>query len=67
MCKEHRFCFHGNENMRNGRLKKLALAVFSGAILFQAPGCVETAVGLSTVASLVTAGGVIYLIRKVLE
>ena len=53
--------------MRNGRIKRLALAVFSGAILLQAPGCVETAVGLTTVASLVTAGGVIYLIRKVLE
>ena len=53
--------------MRNGRIKRLALAVFSGAILLQAPGCVETAIGLSTLGTLVTAGGVIYLIRKVLD
>jgi hypothetical protein len=53
--------------MRNGRIKRLALAMFSGAILFQAPGCVETAVGLTTLGSLVTAGGVIYLIQKILD
>ena len=53
--------------MRNGRLKRLALAVLSGAVLFQTPGCVETALGLSTLGTLVTAGGVLYLIRKVLD
>jgi hypothetical protein len=53
--------------MRNGQWKRLLLAAFSGAILFQAPGCVETALGISTLASVVTAGGVIYLIRRVLD
>ena len=38
-----------------------------GAVLFQAPGCVETALGITTLASLATAGGVIYLVVKVLD
>jgi hypothetical protein len=53
--------------MRNGQWKRLALAVLSGAVLFQAPGCVETALGITTLASLATAGGVIYLVVKVLD
>ena len=59
--------FHGNDKMRNGRIKRFALAVFSGAILLQVPGCAETALGLTTLGTLVTAGGVLYLIRKVVD
>jgi|GEM_PF-2229943 len=48
-------------------LKRLALFSLSGAILLQSPGCVETALGISTLAQVVTAGGVMYLVARVLE
>ncbi len=51
--------------MRN--FKRLALAVLSGSVLFQIPGCTETAIGITAAATSVTAGGVIYLIRKIMD
>ncbi len=51
--------------MNNRRLKRLALAMLSGTILLQAPGCVETALGVTSVASALTAGGVLYLVQKI--
>ncbi len=51
--------------MRNARYKRLALAVLSGSILLQAPGCVEAALGITSVASALTAGGVLYLVGKI--
>jgi hypothetical protein len=53
--------------MRNGQWKRLALALLSGTILFQTPGCTEAALAITTIATSVTAGGVIYLIVKVLD
>ena len=53
--------------MRNGKWKKRALAMLSGSILFQTTGCVEASLAITTIASTVTAGGVIYLIRKVID
>jgi hypothetical protein len=53
--------------MRYGQWKRLVLTMLSGAVLFQAPGCEQAAIGLSTLASLVTAGGVIYLVTKVID
>ena len=53
--------------MRNGQWKKLALAVLSGSILFQTTGCAEASLALTAIATSVTAGGVIYLIRKVID
>ncbi len=51
--------------MRN--LKRLALAVLSGTILLQAPGCAETAAVITAAASSVSAGGILYLLRKVID
>ncbi len=53
--------------MRNGQWKKWALAMFSGATMMQVPGCTETAIGILTLASVVTAGGVVYLVVRVID
>ena len=53
--------------MRNTTWKKLALALLSGSVMFQIPACTQTAIGISTFASLVTAGGVAYLVFRVTE
>lgn len=53
--------------MRNGQWKKNLLAMLSGSILFQTTGCAEASLIITSLASVVTAGGVIYLIRKVLD
>lgn len=52
--------------MRNHQWKKYLFAALSGAILFQAPGC-DPALGLITISSMVTAGGVTYLVFRVLD
>jgi hypothetical protein len=59
--------YHGKDTMRNWQWKRMALAVLSGTILFQTPGCAEASLGITAIATTVTAGGVIYLIRKVLD
>jgi hypothetical protein len=53
--------------MRDGRWKRSALALLSGMVLFQVPGCTEAALGIMTLASVVTAGGVIYLVTRVID
>ncbi len=52
--------------MRNS-LKRWTLAVLSGSVLMQVPGCTETAIAVTTVASVLTAGGVLFLVRRVIE
>lgn len=47
--------------------KRFALTFLSGAILFQAPACAETALFVTTLSSVVTAGGVVYLVGRVLD
>jgi hypothetical protein len=53
--------------MRSLRWKQLSLMLFSGAILLQVPACAETAYYLSTLANVVTAGGVVYLVTRVID
>jgi hypothetical protein len=53
--------------MRKFEWKRLALAVMSGAVLFQVPGCTETAAVVTGIASSVTAGAVLYLVRRVID
>lgn len=53
--------------MRKINWKQLALAVCSGTILFQVPGCTETALYITSLASAVTAGTVVFLARKVID
>ena len=53
--------------MRNVQWKKVVLTVLSGSILFQLPGCTEAAIYIGSVASAVTAGGVLYLVRRVID
>jgi len=52
--------------MRKTGWKKWAIAVASGSMLLQAPGCVEAAAVVTSFSSLVTAGGVWYLISRVI-
>ncbi len=47
--------------------KKLALAMLSGAVMFQAPACAEAALAVTTLSSVVTAGGVMYLVWRVFD
>jgi hypothetical protein len=53
--------------MRNFEWKKLALALLSGTILFQTPGCTETAAVVTAVSSALTAGGLLYLVNRVID
>lgn len=52
--------------MKKLNLKKLLFCMSNG-LLLQTTGCVELGVGITTLATTVTAGGVIYLITRVLE
>lgn len=49
------------------RLKQLAIAVCSGSVLFQAPGCAETATVLTSVFTGLTTGGVFFLLSRLLN
>ncbi len=49
------------------RIKRMALALLSGAILCQVPACAETALFVTSVSSVLTAGGVMYLVGRVLD
>lgn len=53
--------------MRKYFWKHLTLAVATGGMLMQAPGCAEAATIVTGFASTVTAGGVLYLVFRVLE
>ncbi len=48
--------------MRN--IRKILLAVLSGALILQTPGCAET---VSAISNALTAGGVLYLVRRVVD
>lgn len=52
--------------MKKWTWKKLALCM-NGGILLQTAGCVELGLGVTSVATTVTAGGLIYLITRILE
>jgi hypothetical protein len=53
--------------MRRNYWKKWAIAVISGSTLLQIPGCVETAALITSAASLATAGGVWYLVTRIMN
>lgn len=38
-----------------------------GAVLLQTPSCVETATVVTSIAQVITAGGVMYIVTRVLE
>ncbi len=53
--------------MRSEAMKKWAVLLLSGSMLLQTPGCVETAVTATAIFSAVSAGGLLFLIRKILQ
>lgn len=52
--------------MRKLPWRKWAVMLTSGATLLQVTGCAEVSVVITAVATSVTAGGVIYLISRIL-
>jgi hypothetical protein len=54
-------------DMRNSHWKKLQWIMLGSAVLLQLPGCIDTNLSIISLSSVVTAGGVIYLIFKVLR
>ncbi|MCK4340530.1 MAG: hypothetical protein KAY37_02255 [Phycisphaerae bacterium] len=57
----------GIRKMRKVYWKKLTLGLLSGSLLLQLPACTETALAISSLASVVTAGGVMYLVQRVID
>jgi hypothetical protein len=53
--------------MKNRYWKQLALSMLSGGMLFQVTGCTDAALGITTIATAITAGGVIYIIQKIMH
>ncbi len=53
--------------MRPKSWKRWALAMLSGGIALQTAGCTDAALGITTLASAVTAGGVLYIIQKIMD
>jgi hypothetical protein len=54
--------------MKNNVWKKLlAVGLIGGSFLFQAPTCVDRAQIVTAVSSVVTAGGVLYLVDRVIN
>jgi hypothetical protein len=53
--------------MRKIAWKQLALSLLSGSILLQTASCVEFSTGLTAIATSVTAGGVIYLVYRIVQ
>jgi len=48
------------------RLRKWAALLMPGAMMLQTTGCIEAAATAGATASVVTAGGVLYLISRIL-
>ena len=53
--------------MKRYRWKAWLALVASGSVMFQAPTCAETAAVVTSVATVATAGGVIYLVTQVIN
>ena len=53
--------------MRRNFIRSLLLAAAAGGVMFQASSCTDISTGITAVATTVTAGGVIYLVVRVLE
>jgi hypothetical protein len=52
--------------MRIRDWKRLALSMLSGGVLLQTTGCTDAALGITTIASAITAGGVIFILQKIM-
>lgn len=53
--------------MRKLQWKKLLIAMTSGSFMLQTAGCANAALGATTLFTGITAGGVIYLVFRVLR
>jgi hypothetical protein len=53
--------------MKNGRWRKWALSLAGCAVLFQAGGCAGIAPVVTAWATAISAGGVLYLVARVIE
>lgn len=53
--------------MQNRRWKKWLLTMCSGALMLQTAGCVEAAAVATSVFTAVTAGGVLFLVNRVVN
>lgn len=53
--------------MRTASWKRWAAVVLSGSMLFQVPGCLETAAVITSFSSVLTAGGVLYLVGRIIN
>lgn len=51
--------------MKPARWKSWAVLFMSGSMLFQTPSCVETAAVITSAASALSAGGIIYLVTRI--
>lgn len=47
--------------------KKWIASVLSGSVLLQTTACIQNAVTIGSISSVVTAGGVLYIISRVLR
>jgi hypoxanthine-guanine phosphoribosyltransferase len=52
---------------RNRWKKLLLVGVLGGSFLFQAPTCTERAAWVTAFSSAITAGGVLYLVERVIN
>lgn len=52
--------------MNTNRWRKWAAMLLPGAMMLQTTGCVETAIAAGATASVVTAGGLLFLISRIL-
>lgn len=53
--------------MTSHKFRRLLLALSSGAVFMQVPGCTETAAVVTAVATTVSAGGLLFLINRILD
>jgi hypothetical protein len=52
---------------RNGWRKLLAVGLLSGSFLFQTPTCTERAAVITALNSAITAGGVLYIVDRIVN
>ena len=52
---------------RSGWKKLLVVGLLSGSFLFQAPTCTQQAAWITAITSTATAGGVLYLVSRVVN
>ncbi|MEP0845289.1 MAG: hypothetical protein HRF50_00550 [Phycisphaerae bacterium] len=53
--------------MRMVRLSKWVAAIASGAVLLQTTACTEVASAITAIATTVSAGGVIYIVSRIVN